>query len=54
MGFSLFADEDDCSPVGCGPHAQCVSEGEAATCQCLRGFAGDGKVCFGKSEGQCT
>lgn len=54
MGFSLFADEDDCSPVGCGPHSQCVSEGEAATCQCLRGFAGDGKVCSGKSEGQCT
>nr|KAF6499882.1 epidermal growth factor [Molossus molossus] len=37
--------EDDCSPAGCGPHSQCVSEGEVAMCQCLRGFSGDGKVC---------
>ncbi|KAM7155924.1 LOW QUALITY PROTEIN: pro-epidermal growth factor [Molossus nigricans] len=41
----MVSDEDDCSPVGCGPHSQCVSEGEVATCQCLRGFSGDGKVC---------
>ncbi|XP_006755296.1 PREDICTED: pro-epidermal growth factor [Myotis davidii] len=41
----MVSDEDDCSPVRCGPHSQCVSEGEVATCQCLRGFAGDGKVC---------
>lgn len=41
----MASDEDDCGPVGCGPHSQCISEGEIATCQCLRGFAGDGKVC---------
>ncbi|XP_036124977.1 pro-epidermal growth factor isoform X3 [Molossus molossus] len=41
----MVSDEDDCSPAGCGPHSQCVSEGEVAMCQCLRGFSGDGKVC---------
>ncbi|XP_036264937.1 pro-epidermal growth factor isoform X1 [Pipistrellus kuhlii] len=46
----MVSDDDDCSPVGCGPHSQCVSEGEAATCQCLRGFAGDGKVCSDLDE----
>lgn len=52
MGFSLFADDDDCGPMECGAHSQCVSEGEVATCQCLKGFAGDGKLCSGKSKGQ--
>lgn len=52
MGFSLFADDDDCGPGGCGTHSQCVSEGEVATCRCLRGFAWDGKECSGKSKGQ--
>ncbi|XP_017365204.1 pro-epidermal growth factor isoform X1 [Cebus imitator] len=41
----LVSDQDDCAPVGCSMHAQCVSEGEDATCQCLKGFAGDGKLC---------
>uniref|UniRef100_A0A671E557 Pro-epidermal growth factor n=1 Tax=Rhinolophus ferrumequinum TaxID=59479 RepID=A0A671E557_RHIFE len=41
----MVSDDDDCGPVGCGIHSQCVSEGEFAMCQCLRGFAGDGKVC---------
>lgn len=50
--FSLFAEQDDCVPTGCGEHAQCISEGEVATCQCLEGFAGDGKLCSGKSKGQ--
>ncbi|XP_036199135.1 pro-epidermal growth factor [Myotis myotis] len=46
----MVSDEDDCSPVGCGPHSRCVSEEEVATCQCLRGFAGDGKVCSDMDE----
>lgn len=54
MGFLLFADADDCGPVGCSTRAQCVSEGDNATCQCLKGFTGDGKLCFGKSKGQYT
>ena len=54
MGFSLLADNDDCGPIRCGTWAQCVSEGENATCQCLKGFTGDGKLCSGKSKGQYT
>ncbi|GAB1288109.1 Pro-epidermal growth factor [Apodemus speciosus] len=38
-------DEDDCGPGGCGSHARCVSDGETAECQCLKGFAGDGNQC---------
>lgn len=52
MGFPLFADDDDCGPVRCDPHAQCVSEGEEAICQCFKGFAGDGQLCSGKNKGQ--
>ncbi|XP_052035224.1 pro-epidermal growth factor [Apodemus sylvaticus] len=37
--------EDDCGPGGCGSHARCVSDGETAECQCLKGFAGDGNLC---------
>lgn len=43
--FSLFADEDDCGPRGCGNHARCVSDGETAECQCLKGFVRDGNLC---------
>ncbi|XP_037365448.1 pro-epidermal growth factor isoform X2 [Talpa occidentalis] len=39
----MVSDDDDCG--GCGPHALCVSEGENATCQCWKGFAGDGHIC---------
>uniref|UniRef100_G3TC14 Pro-epidermal growth factor n=1 Tax=Loxodonta africana TaxID=9785 RepID=G3TC14_LOXAF len=41
----MVSDQDDCAPVRCGTHAQCVSEGDNATCQCLKGFADDGKLC---------
>ncbi|XP_006869399.1 PREDICTED: pro-epidermal growth factor, partial [Chrysochloris asiatica] len=41
----LVSDEDDCAPMKCGTNAWCVSEGDNATCQCLEGFAGDGKLC---------
>ncbi|XP_058522909.1 pro-epidermal growth factor isoform X1 [Ochotona princeps] len=41
----MVSEQDDCVPTGCDEHAQCVSEGEVATCQCLEGFAGDGKLC---------
>ncbi|XP_036776768.2 LOW QUALITY PROTEIN: pro-epidermal growth factor [Manis pentadactyla] len=42
----MVSDDDDCGPVGCSRQAQCVSEGaNDATCQCLKGFAGDGKLC---------
>ncbi|XP_012583442.1 PREDICTED: pro-epidermal growth factor [Condylura cristata] len=41
----MVSDDDDCGPRGCGPYAQCVFEGENATCQCWKGFAGDGHVC---------
>ncbi|KAM5255846.1 LOW QUALITY PROTEIN: pro-epidermal growth factor [Ctenodactylus gundi] len=41
----LLSDQDDCGPVRCGRHAQCVSEGDYATCRCLKGFAGDGQLC---------
>ncbi|XP_047423255.1 pro-epidermal growth factor isoform X1 [Sciurus carolinensis] len=46
----MVSDQDDCSPMGCGRHAQCVSEGENATCQCLEGFAWDGKLCSDVDE----
>ncbi|XP_012909439.2 pro-epidermal growth factor [Mustela putorius furo] len=46
----MLSDADDCGPVGCSSQAQCVSEGENATCQCLTGFTGDGKVCFDIDE----
>ncbi|KAL1772528.1 pro-epidermal growth factor isoform X1 [Sigmodon hispidus] len=36
---------DDCGPGACGRYARCVSEGEAAECQCLEGFAGRGNLC---------
>ncbi|XP_050646945.1 pro-epidermal growth factor isoform X5 [Macaca thibetana thibetana] len=35
----------DCAPVGCSTYARCVSEGKDVTCQCLKGFAGDGILC---------
>ncbi|XP_032027594.1 pro-epidermal growth factor isoform X3 [Hylobates moloch] len=41
----VVSDQDDCAPVGCSTYARCISEGEDATCQCLKGFAGDGKLC---------
>ncbi|XP_023590572.1 pro-epidermal growth factor [Trichechus manatus latirostris] len=41
----MVSDQDDCAPVRCGPHARCVSEGDNATCQCLRGFTDNGKLC---------
>ncbi|XP_007938973.1 LOW QUALITY PROTEIN: pro-epidermal growth factor [Orycteropus afer afer] len=41
----MVSDDDDCAPVRCGTHAWCVSEGDNTTCQCLKGFAGDGKQC---------
>uniref|UniRef100_A0A5F9CRA3 Pro-epidermal growth factor n=1 Tax=Oryctolagus cuniculus TaxID=9986 RepID=A0A5F9CRA3_RABIT len=41
----MVSEQDDCASVGCGGRAQCVSEGEAATCQCLKGFSGDGRLC---------
>lgn len=47
---SCFSDEDECTPAACGEHAQCVSEGDRAMCQCAEGFAGDGKQCTGKRE----
>lgn len=51
-GVFTFADQDDCGPGACDRHARCVSEGEAAACQCLEGFAGPGNVCSGKSKSQ--
>ncbi|XP_069315309.1 pro-epidermal growth factor isoform X3 [Eulemur rufifrons] len=41
----MVSDRDACAPAGCSTHAWCVSEGEDATCQCLKGFAGDGTLC---------
>uniref|UniRef100_A0A7N5J8N9 Pro-epidermal growth factor n=1 Tax=Ailuropoda melanoleuca TaxID=9646 RepID=A0A7N5J8N9_AILME len=46
----MVSDADDCGPVGCSTRAQCVSEGENATCQCLKGFTGNGKLCFDIDE----
>nr|XP_008508444.1 PREDICTED: pro-epidermal growth factor-like isoform X3 [Equus przewalskii] len=46
----MVSDDDDCGPVRCGPHAQCVSEGEEAICQCFKGFAGDGQLCSDVDE----
>nr|XP_025873398.1 pro-epidermal growth factor isoform X1 [Vulpes vulpes] len=46
----MVSDADDCAPVGCSTWAECVSEGENATCQCLKGFTGDGKLCFDIDE----
>lgn len=37
--------EDDCGPGGCDSHARCVSDGETAECQCLKGYAWDGNQC---------
>lgn len=52
MWASCFSEEDECAPAACGVHARCVSEGDGATCQCAEGFAGDGKLCAGKSGSQ--
>uniref|UniRef100_A0A8C8Z775 Pro-epidermal growth factor n=1 Tax=Prolemur simus TaxID=1328070 RepID=A0A8C8Z775_PROSS len=41
----MVSDRDACAPAGCSTQAWCVSEGEDATCQCLKGFAGDGTLC---------
>ncbi|XP_070360672.1 pro-epidermal growth factor isoform X3 [Equus asinus] len=46
----MVSDDDDCGPVRCDPHAQCVSEGEEAICQCFKGFAGDGQLCSDVDE----
>ncbi|XP_045326384.1 pro-epidermal growth factor isoform X2 [Leopardus geoffroyi] len=46
----MVSDNDDCGPIRCGTWAQCVSEGENATCQCLKGFTGDGKLCSDINE----
>ncbi|XP_012665796.1 pro-epidermal growth factor [Otolemur garnettii] len=46
----MVSDQDDCAPLGCSAHAWCVSQGENATCQCMKGFAGDGKLCFDIDE----
>ncbi|XP_063579640.1 pro-epidermal growth factor isoform X4 [Pongo abelii] len=48
----MVSDQDDCAPVGCSTYARCISEGEDATCQCLKGFAGDGKLCSDIDECQ--
>ncbi|XP_058405882.1 pro-epidermal growth factor [Diceros bicornis minor] len=50
MAEIMVSGDDDCGPVGCDPHARCVSEGEDATCQCFKGFAGDGKLCSDVDE----
>ena len=56
IGFSLFAAKmqkkknEDCDAIGCSTQAECISEGEDVTCQCLKGFAGDGKQCSGKNK----
>ncbi|XP_047654803.1 pro-epidermal growth factor isoform X3 [Phacochoerus africanus] len=41
----MVSDDEDCGAAGCSAQAQCVTEGEDATCQCLKGFAGDGNLC---------
>ncbi|XP_057562221.1 pro-epidermal growth factor isoform X2 [Hippopotamus amphibius kiboko] len=41
----MVSDNDDCGAVGCSTQARCVSEGEDIECQCLEGFAGDGRLC---------
>ncbi|XP_045140251.1 pro-epidermal growth factor [Echinops telfairi] len=41
----LSEDEDECAPMRCGTNAWCASKGDNASCQCLTGFAGDGKLC---------
>ncbi|XP_051021530.1 pro-epidermal growth factor [Acomys russatus] len=46
----MVSDQDDCGPEGCGSHARCVSEGETAVCQCLRGFSGDENLCSDVDE----
>ncbi|XP_039094690.1 pro-epidermal growth factor isoform X2 [Hyaena hyaena] len=46
----MVSDNDGCGPVRCGTWAQCVSEGENATCQCMKGFTGDGKLCSDINE----
>ncbi|KAM9699912.1 LOW QUALITY PROTEIN: pro-epidermal growth factor [Dama dama] len=37
-------------PLGYSTQAECISEGEDVTCQCLKGFAGDGKQCSDVDE----
>lgn len=41
----MVSDDEDCGAAGCSAQARCVTEGEDATCQCLKGFAGDGNLC---------
>ncbi|XP_023565769.1 pro-epidermal growth factor isoform X2 [Octodon degus] len=46
----MVSDQDECGPAACDTHARCVSEGDGASCQCLEGFAGDGKLCLDIDE----
>lgn len=46
----MVSEQDDCAPMECGRHAQCVLEGQNTTCQCLNGFVGDGVLCSDVDE----
>ncbi|XP_036406633.1 pro-epidermal growth factor [Megalops cyprinoides] len=41
----MVSDQVDCYSLQCDKHAQCLSDGNSATCQCLEGYAGDGMLC---------
>ncbi|KAJ8367595.1 hypothetical protein AAFF_G00314450 [Aldrovandia affinis] len=46
----MVSDQDDCFSVQCDKHAQCLSSGYSATCQCVEGFEGDGTLCVDVDE----
>ncbi|KAB0368453.1 hypothetical protein FD755_020219 [Muntiacus reevesi] len=46
----MVSDNEDCDATGFSTQAECISEGEDVTCQCLKGFAGDGKQCSDVDE----
>eukprot|EP00062_Callorhinchus_milii_P012065 gi/632958694/ref/XP_007895185.1/ PREDICTED: pro-epidermal growth factor [Callorhinchus milii] len=46
----MVSDQDDCGALECDVNAQCITSEGTATCQCLVGFTGDGKVCDDVNE----
>ncbi|XP_074849534.1 pro-epidermal growth factor isoform X3 [Carettochelys insculpta] len=50
MAEIMVSDQDDCAVLQCNVNAQCVLLEGGVTCQCLKGFAREGKSCYDIDE----